>query len=649
MRLVKIGLASTSTTVGATRSNADRVLAKARAMEDDGVTVACFGEQVIGGYPPEDLIQWQAFLQAQRRELERFAAETAGMACVFVVGLTVPVGGLLFNAAAVVHGGLVLGFVPKEKLPTYNIFYEGRTFSRGTPYLELDAAGVPLGDMIFELGFGTLAVEVCEDVWSPDGPMRRRCYSGAELVVNISASPYRMGILATRKEMLATRSADNQCTLAYANAVGAQDGFIYDGGGFVFQNGRLEMEAPRFRDGFATAVVDLDRTVRLRRENTTWRSDCEDFLEGCAPVPGVRSLAMVADGRDLSYPAPEAGSFFLPAQAARPDPRAPALDDLYEAIALGVKDYFVKTGAFSCIGVALSGGRDSLLTLLVAWRAVQLILETDPPGLAPSEVARLLRAHYMPSRHSTAGTRDAARTICAEIGVDLCEVPIDDAYEREVEAVRAMLGGGEPDAITLQNIQARLRAQRMWNWANSSGALFLQTGDMSEKAVGYTTIGGDLEGALSVIANVPKTVVIALLERLLERYGLAGISRCLETAPGPELAADQEAEEELMPFEVLDACLHLYAGEKLSPDEVGRVLPVLFPDADPERLAGQARDFARRFARSIYKWVQSPLSLHVGSLDLDRERALQLPVVQRSEWAEPAGDARPDDAGRPDD
>jgi NAD+ synthase (glutamine-hydrolysing) len=211
---------------------------------------------------------------------------------------------------------------------------------------------------------------------------------------------------------------------------------------------------------------------------------------------------------------------------------------------------------------------------------------------------------------------------------------IEDAFLREIEATRAMLGAGgpAPTPITEQNVQARIRGTRMWNWANTSGALFLQTGNMSEKSLGYTTVGGDLEGAYSVIANLPKTVVIALLDRLYRRFGFEGIRLTLATTAGPELAADQSGEAELMPFEVLDACLYLYAGEKLAPDEVARALPSLFPDRDPKQLAAWAEKFARLFTQSIFKWVQSPLAVHVGSLELDRERALQLPVVQRREW-----------------
>jgi NAD+ synthase (glutamine-hydrolysing) len=434
-----------------------------------------------------------------------------------------------------------------------------------------------------------------------------------------------MGVDATRREMLATRSADAQAVLLYANAVGGQDGLIYDGGGFVFQNGRRVLDVPRFASGWWATVVDLDRTHRLRVENTTWRMDADEYVQRHGRVPVISSPQPGVDRTALVYPAPEGGSFFLPAsREAELDPRDRALDDLFEALALGVQSYFEKTGAFRSIGLALSGGRDSMLTLLVAWRAVQLITATTVR----------INTFYMPSRHSQASTRAAAELLARELGVSLQVVPIDDATDREVEVVTRMLGGEPPTELTRQNIQARVRGQRMWNWSNSSGALFLQTGDMSEKAVGYTTMGGDLEGALSVIANVPKTVVVALLERLHARFHFSGIAATLATEPGPELADAQEAERELMPFPVLDACLQLYAGEKMSSAEMAIALRGLFPERDEARLHGWAVRFTQLFTQAIYKWVQSPLALHVGSLDLDRERALQMPVVQKTEWQE---------------
>lgn len=183
-----------------------------------------------------------------------------------------------------------------------------------------------------------------------------------------------------------------------------------------------------------------------------------------------------------------------------------------------------------------------------------------------------------------------------------------------------------------QNAQARVRAERMWNWSNSASGLFLQTSNMSEKAVGYTTIGGDMEGALAVIANLPKTVVNYLLDYLLDTTGLEGIRLTLVKPASAELTDNQEDERDLMPFPVLDACFALYAGEKMTPEEVVVVVKAMFPDEDPARLEAWTRKFARLFTQSIYKWVQTSLSLHVGNLDLERERALQLPVVQRTEW-----------------
>ena len=625
MRLVKIAVSSLKTTVGAVRSNVDTAVRFADEQARAGVTLSVFHEQLVGGYPAEDLVQWGTFVEAQRTELLRFAAQTANHGTVYVIGVVVIHEAHRYNAAAVVHRGQILGLVPKEKLPTYNVFYEARTLSSGRPYLEGTVwNGTPFGDYIFRFDWGVLGVEICEDIWSPDGPMRRRVYSGAEVIANVSESPYRLGVLATRREMIATRSADNQCVIAYANGVGAQDGLIFDGGGWIYQNGRLLLEAPRFVEGWGAQVVDLDRTSRLRAENTTWR---EDALSHLAAGKRVRSLVAPGAGADrsgLQYPAPPARSFFLPPPTPPPDLRAEFCEELLDALALGVGDYFEKNH-FKLIGVALSGGRDSLLALLVAHRYVV--------RHHPGKVGELLRAFYMPTRFSSSKTQRAAEQIARDLGVPLKIVPIEEAFDRELTAVKAMLGPGEEvTPITLQNIQARLRGARMWNWSNSTGGLFLQTGNMSEKAVGYTTVGGDLEGALSVISNIPKTVVIYLLEYLRDTTPHEGIRLVLAYPAGPELAENQEGEKELMPFPILDACFSLYAGEKLGPSELRVALASIFPEVDTDLLASHVSRFVRMFNSSIYKWVQAPLGLHVGNLDLDRERALQLPVVSSDEW-----------------
>jgi NAD+ synthase (glutamine-hydrolysing) len=641
MRLVRVALACANTTVGACRSNVDRAIALAQEAAADGATIVALPEQLVGGYPPEDLVQWRAFVDAQWSELRRFARETAPLGCASVVGLVVARGAHLYNTAALVHAGRVWGLVPKEKLPLYNVFYEARTLSRGAPGLHDVIDGVPFGDLVFDLDFGTTALEVCEDAWSPDGPMRRRAFAGAELVVNVSASPFRVGIAETRREMIATRAADNQATVAYVNLVGANDGLVFDGGGFVVQNGRVLLAASRFREGVQAVTVDLDRTRRLRSENTTWREDEVAFAALAQKPVRVRVDAPTAFSSPraaLAFPAPPGQSFFLPGAeegAPRP-PRDAFCEELLDALALGIGDYFEKNGCFKTIGVALSGGRDSLLVLAIARRWVDMRWRALPEKERKAKAREVLRAFYMPTRYSSAETRTAAEVAARELDAPLAVVSIDDAFERELAAIEAMLQPGEVlGPMARQNVQARIRSERMWTWANTASGLFLQTSNMSEKAVGYVTIGGDGEGSLSVIANVPKTVVNYLLDWLMQQPGYAareGIRLTLLKPASAELAEHQEDERELMPFPVLDACFALFAGEKMSPEEVARALRAVFPEYAPERLDDWAARFVRLFTASIYKWVQAPISLHVGNLDLERERALQLPVVQRSEW-----------------
>jgi NAD+ synthase (glutamine-hydrolysing) len=635
MRLVRVALASVNATVGACKSNVDRAVAVVREAAADGATLVAMPEQVIGGYPPEDLVQWRAFVEAQEAEIQRFARETATLGCASAIGLVVSRGAQVYNAAALVHAGRVWGYVPKEKLPLYNVFYEARTLTRGSAGLHGTVDGVPFGDLVFELDFGTVALEVCEDGWSPDGPMRRRSFAGAELVVNLSSSPFRVGIAETRREMIATRAADCQATFAYVNLVGANDGLVFDGGGYVSQNGRMVLEAPRFREGFAAVTVDLDRTRRLRTENTTWREDREGARSAIEGVTVVK-VDPPTGGRDrLTFPAPANKSFFLPAppSPATRSARDAFCEDLLDALALGVGDYFEKNGCFKTMGIALSGGRDSLLVLIVARRWINRRFAASSQAERDAKAREILRAFFMPTRFSSPETKAAAEQGARDLGVPFVVLSIEEAFERELAAVEKMLQPGEKlTTMARQNAQARVRSARMWTWANSASGLFLQTSNMSEKAVGYVTIGGDGEGALSVIANVPKTVVNVLLDWLYEKDRSEGIRLTLLKPASAELAEDQEDERELMPFAVLDACFALFAGERMGADEVKQALNAMFPEHSAERLDDWVERFVKLFWASIYKWVQAPVSIHVGNLDLERERALQLPVVHRSEW-----------------
>jgi NAD+ synthase (glutamine-hydrolysing) len=490
---------------------------------------------------------------------------------------------------------------------------------------------VPFGDLLFRFPFGTLAVEVCEDLWVPDGPSLRRAASGAEIMVNVSASPFRGGVVETRRELIATRAADHEVTLVYVNQFGGQDSLVFDGGGYVNQNGRMMFEAERWREGWSSVMVDVDRTRRRRRENTTYRAHAEAYLE---THEAVRTLEVPLPGYEApssGFPTPRSKNFFVP------EPTSEVLwyEDLLAAMKTGLAGYFEKTGAFDRMGIALSGGKDSALTLLLAWSYAR------ERGLDPKE---FIHCFSMPTRFNSEKTKGIARKLAEELGVTFREIPIGEAFEREVKAAEAMLPPGETlPRLARQNIQARIRGMRMWNWANASRGMWLQTGNMSEKAVGYTTVGGDLMGAYSLLGNLPKTIVIRLLDYLREKHRFEALEELMKTEASAELEEDQEDERDLMPFPVLDACFALFAGEKMMPAELYRAIRAMWTDDElrrmrPDYRSGMLKEWVKRFCRlfvgSIFKWVQAPQAVHLGALDLDRERALQLPVVQSPEWLE---------------
>jgi NAD+ synthase (glutamine-hydrolysing) len=257
-------------------------------------------------------------------------------------------------------------------------------------------------------------------------------------------------------------------------------------------------------------------------------------------------------------------------------------------------------------------------------------------------IKEFIHCFSMPTRFNSELTKQIARELCEELGVTFTEIPIERQFEAALLLVKRMYGEGkEIPKIALQNIQARVRGAAMWNWTNAAEAMWLQTGNMSEKAVGYTTIGGDLMGAYSLLGNLPKTVVIKLLRHIHDRLRSPALAKVLTTKASAELEENQEDETDLMPFPVLDACYALFVGEKMMPREVYQVIRDMWLDEEleamrpgfvPDMLKQWVAKFVRLFRASIFKWVQAPQAVHLGSLDLDRERALQLPVVQSSEW-----------------
>jgi NAD+ synthase (glutamine-hydrolysing) len=448
--------------------------------------------------------------------------------------------------------------------------------------------------------------------------------------------------------MLATRSADNEAIIAYANRLGSHDGLIFSGDVFVHQNGQCLREGPRWIPGVEGIViqdVDVSKTLLRRRADTTWRLRQEKHLEQHDGLVGVVvSHHFIAPNHDsYRYPFPQDGKFFVStADKSIRSPTEELFDELENALVWSLS-YFKQTGAFRRIGIALSGGRDSILSLILAWRYAKVFLESDGAGIAD-----FITCISMPTRFNSDMTKGLAERAAQELGVTFWEVPIQEEYEMKCKLALEMLefkdreGGLDP--IVRQNIMACIRADRMMVWSRSCGGMVLNNGNMSEKATGYGTILGDWSvGAFGLLGNLPKTLIEAFLEHLGKKYGLSFMDDLLATKASAELEDDQTDEGSLMPFVVLDAFLYLFASEKLPPSDMYRIAREMWSDERLEAMApgyrpGMLKIWARRFitlfARSIYKWVVSPLGAHVGTLDLDRERAFHIPVVQSPEWLE---------------
>ena len=657
MRLINIGLFNANTTVGAFTSNTDKIIERAHQMIADKCAIGVFPEMVIPGYPTEDWAQWKGFVNGQWEQLKRFIRETNGKSfhTVFTVGCIFPYEGNLYNCIAVVSNGALLGIVPKEKLPGYDIFYEPRVYSSWPAYRVVDIEfqeksgfryTVPFGDIIFKFPFGTVGIDICENIWVPDGPALRRAYSGAELFVNSSWSPFRFGILETRRELVSTRSADCQATFIYLNGQGGNDALVADGGWFLNMNGKMIADGERWEEAYSTQVIDLDQSERMRRENSTWRRGHLDYHTAHTPVQTIDCTAttIAAAPNQVNYNESESRpkSVFIPSGTPQASKQEEFFEDILNAAITGLYDYIVKTGAFSNISIALSGGSDSILSLIIAWHVRQKYFH-GKENTQWEDIKKFIRCYSMPSKFNSDATKDIARTAAEELDVWFNESSIQEAVELEIASVMAANGTTELDPITKQNIQARIRGGKMWNHTNVTGGLFLQTGNMSEKATGYTTVGGDLMGGFGVINNLPKTVILALLHYLYKKRGWKFLKLLFETNPSAELSDDQSDEDDLMPFDILDACFRYFAGEKMLPAEVylklyadwsEDALKELYPKYEKGMLKKWVVKFTKLFMNSIFKWVQAPQGVHMGSLDLDRERALQLCVVISREWLE---------------
>ncbi len=518
MPRVRVACCQLDMVVGDLDGNVARALAAYDQAEYSGADLAVFGELALTGYPPEDLLLKPGFVRASHDALAKVAAQTGR--CVAVVGF-VEADQDLFNAAAVCARGSVLGTYHKRLLPNYAVFDELRYFTPGTEPLRLyEIAGVRVG------------VTVCEDVWSPTGPMAAQAAGGAELVVNINGSPYYAGRRRERERMLATRAADASCALVYVNLVGGQDELVFDGGSMVFdEEGELVAASPQFVEDVMIVDLELRDVFRKRMLDPRGRVPAD-------PLPVVH----------VSSASPEERPERLPGRIA-PHPSLP--QEVYEALVLGTGDYVRKNG-FSDVVLGMSGVIDSSLVACIAADA-----------LGPSHVHGVA----LPTRFTSDASNSDAAAVAANLGIELRTVPIEPAFEATLGMLEPSFTG-LPQGVAEENLQGRLRTAVLMALNNKFGWLVLICGNKSELAVGYTTIYGvDMAGGFAVIKDVFKTRVYELA-RYRNTISPVIPDSVLTKPPSAELRPGQRDDQSLPPYDVLDPLLAAYVEEDMTLEEL---------------------------------------------------------------------------------
>ncbi len=629
MRLVRIGVGSVSVKVGDFTGNAARLRALIAAARGQGCHLLVTPELALSGYSLEDRVWWPDIARRSWRTLLSLAEVCHGIS-VFI-GLPVHHDSMMYNAAALLHDGLVRGLVLKKFLPTYSVFYEGRNWtawSEGVTTIN----GVPAGDLVFRLPFGKVSAEICEDMWSPQTPAQNRVLAGAEIMCNLSASPFTPGKNLQRRRIVQTLAERLACVYAYANLLGLDNSrLVFDGGGFIASPNGLLAEGKTLSKEYwtlTTGIADLEEVGRARAENTTWR-------QYASRKDGVAHVQVVDASTGEWEPAPVKAyarqlphNFFYPQEQSVSGPNFAEeyLDELYDALVIGLRDYFEKVGAFDRFLVALSGGRDSALCLLLAVDAAKALEAGTNSSRYPDHVW----AVYLPNEpYSSPRTLDAAQSLAEELGVPFKVVSITEEARIALDKAGELMGGAEHvTGLAKQNLQARVRGSMMLNWANSARGLLLVTSNLSEAAVGYTTTGGDNQGGYAPIANIPKTLVTRLVERAAQRYHLESISKILAIPPSAELAPNQEDEADLMPYVVLDDLLYLFARRRMALTDCWRILVHRRPEYDAEQLRTWTARFGKLFAQNQWKREQLPVAMKVLDLDLDPKTGFRFPVTQ---------------------
>ena len=579
MRTFRLAMAQMNTTVGDFDGNAERIITSIHEARALGADLIAFPELALPGYPPEDLLLKPQFIRENRERLGLIATECRDIAA--IVGY-VDADADIYNAAALIHDGEVVGSYRKMYLPNYGVFDEDRYFAAGSECPVYTVNGSPVG------------VNICEDIWYATGPAVVQRAAGAELIVNINGSPFHAGKRAFREKMLATRASDNGLFVAYVNLVGGQDELVFDGASIIFgPDGEVVARAVQFEEQILIADLEVEAVFRSRlRDPRTRKERATDLAHIGKPI----QVAVSDYAENTAKPAIQSnGPYTCDAQPL--DETA----EVYAALTLGTRDYVRKCG-FGKVLIALSGGIDSTLVAAVAADALG---SDNVVGIA------------MPSRYSSEGSVLDAMALADNLGIELWTLPIEDAFNAYLGTLAPRFEGTEP-GVAEENVQSRIRGNLIMAVSNKFNWLVLTTGNKSEMATGYATIYGDMAGGYAVIKDVPKQLVYKLC-RYRNTIGEKPVipQSVIDKPPSAELRPDQKDEDSLPPYSVLDPILKAYVEDDYGFDDIVAM------GYDPDTV----KHIITLVDRNEYKRRQSPPGIKITPRNFGRDR--RMPIANR--------------------
>ena len=518
--IIRTAMAQINTTVGDLEGNKKIILGSIDSARSAGAGILLFPELTITGYPPEDLLLHTGFLRDNIRVLKEVEAYTTGSDTMVVVGF-VDFSLEIYNAAAIIQNGEIKGVYRKMNLPNYSVFDERRYFTPGSRPLIIMSGSLKIG------------VNICEDIWVPAGPTNDQAIAGANLILNLSASPFTSTKNLTRMSLLQTRAMEYSCCMLYCNHVGGQDELVFDGRSTAIMPDGHRIVARSFEEDFLVIDIDTDQSTRYNL--------LEGKRKGYCKKAEVEEINVIIPQRKHQE--------FLPEETYRVSSEE---DDLIDSLVLGLRDYTKKNG-FKKVVLGLSGGMDSSLVAALAVRA-----------LGKENVIGVM----MPSRITSDESKKDAVELAKNLGIETFEIPIESVFDSINGLMRPVFSDRTHD-VTEENFQARIRGIILMGLSNKFGWLVLVTGNKSEMATGYATLYGDMAGGLAILKDLYKTQIYRIAKRINEQTGTEIIPRnVFLKAPTAELREGQKDQDSLPPYEILDGILRLYIEESFSLDEI---------------------------------------------------------------------------------